>query len=153
MADQTEARIFFYGLDPQADLWADHIEGLGLDGIRFRLHFQNEVIHLRVPMIGQHSVHTTLRAAAVGLLDGLTWEEIVNGLRSQPSSGLSPPGRQQRSHPDDTYNTFTRIILAAINLGRPAGQKDRRFWDMLSWDNTSSRARMVGCAPPRWLMN
>ena len=39
MAGMTDARVFFYGLDPEADLWADHIEGLGLDGIRFRLDF------------------------------------------------------------------------------------------------------------------
>jgi UDP-N-acetylmuramoyl-tripeptide--D-alanyl-D-alanine ligase len=42
MAEQTHASVFFYGLDPQADLWADKVEGLGLDGIRFRLHYRNE---------------------------------------------------------------------------------------------------------------
>jgi UDP-N-acetylmuramoyl-tripeptide--D-alanyl-D-alanine ligase len=82
MAGLTKARVFTYGLDPQADLWADGVEGLGLDGIRFRLHYQREVLHLRIPLIGRHSVHTALRAAAVGLSDGLTWQEIVEGLRS-----------------------------------------------------------------------
>ena len=70
MAGQTQARVFFYGLDPTADLWADDIEGMGLEGIRFRLHYHNEVLHLRVPLIGAHSVHTALRAAAVGLWKG-----------------------------------------------------------------------------------
>jgi len=72
MAELTQAQVFYYGLNPDADLWADHVEGLGLDGIRFRLHFQNEVLYLRVPLIGRHSVHTALRATAVGLLEGLT---------------------------------------------------------------------------------
>ncbi|MBT4511890.1 MAG: UDP-N-acetylmuramoyl-tripeptide--D-alanyl-D-alanine ligase, partial [Chloroflexi bacterium] len=82
MAEKTQARVFYYGLDPQADLWADQVEGLGLDGIRFRLHYRNEVLHLRVPLIGRHSVHTALRAAAVGLIEGLSWQEIIGGLRS-----------------------------------------------------------------------
>jgi len=77
MAEKTQANIFYYGLDPNAHLWADEIEGLGLQGIRFRLHFQNEQLHIRVPLIGRHSVHTVLRAAAVGLVDDLSWQEII----------------------------------------------------------------------------
>src|SRR5512139_367164 len=42
MASQTEARIFSYGLSPEASLWADEIESLGLDGINFRLHYHRE---------------------------------------------------------------------------------------------------------------
>ncbi|MBE0699004.1 MAG: UDP-N-acetylmuramoyl-tripeptide--D-alanyl-D-alanine ligase, partial [Anaerolineaceae bacterium] len=45
MAQQTRAKVFFYGLDRAADLWADNIEGMGLEGIRFRLHYRNEVLH------------------------------------------------------------------------------------------------------------
>ncbi len=94
MAEQTKARVFFYGLDPQADLWADGVEGLGLEGIRFRLHYQREVLHLRIPLIGRHSVHAALRATAVGLADGLTWQEIVEGLRS----GTRPAPLDDRTH-------------------------------------------------------
>jgi len=81
MENLTDARVFSYGLTPEADLWADNVEGLGLEGIRFRLHHRNEVIHLRVPLIGRHSVHTVLRATAVGLNDGLSWQGIVDGLQ------------------------------------------------------------------------
>src|SRR5512136_726929 len=81
MAKLTKARTFFYGLDQKADLWADNVEGLGLEGIRFRLHYRHEILHVHVPMIGQHSVHTALRAAAVGLSDELSWQEILDGLR------------------------------------------------------------------------
>lgn len=35
MAVRTRARTFFYGLDRDADLWADAIEARGLDGITF----------------------------------------------------------------------------------------------------------------------
>ncbi|OQY22064.1 MAG: hypothetical protein B6I35_06975 [Anaerolineaceae bacterium 4572_32.2] len=81
MAQATRARVFYYGLSPEADLWADHIEGLGLDGIRFRLHHEGETLHVKIPLLGRHSVHTALRAAAAGLVEGLTWQEIIEGLR------------------------------------------------------------------------
>ena len=67
MEEKTRARLFFYGLSSEADLWADNIQGLGLEGIRFNLHYQNETLNVRVPLIGRHSVHTALRAAAAGL--------------------------------------------------------------------------------------
>lgn len=118
MAKQTKAKVFFYGLNPGADIWADHIEGLGLDGISFRLHYRNEVLHLRIPLIGRHSVHTALRAAAVGLVEGLTWEEIVQGLRS-PQAQLRLVTTRARNGAliiDDTYNASPDSTLAALNL-------------------------------------
>ncbi len=83
MADQTKAQVFTYGLDPSSDLWADGIESEGLEGIRFRFHYGQELIYARVPMLGRHSVHTALRGAAVGLTEGLSWEEIMAGLHDQ----------------------------------------------------------------------
>jgi len=44
MAGATKASVLYYGLSPEADLWADEVEGLGLDGIGFRMHFKNEVL-------------------------------------------------------------------------------------------------------------
>ncbi len=118
MAAQTQAKIFFYGLNPGADIWADHIEGLGLDGIRFRLHYHNEVLHLRIPLMGQHSVHTALRAAAVGLVEGLTWQEIVSGLRSGQAQLRLVIVKSQSGALmiDDTYNASPESTLAALNL-------------------------------------
>ncbi|GAH88826.1 unnamed protein product, partial [marine sediment metagenome] len=118
MAKLTEARVFSYGLTSEADLWADHVIGLGLDGIRFRLHYKNEIIHLRVPLIGRHSVHTALRAAAVGLNDGLSWQEIVDGLQSGKSQLRLVAVRSESGAIilDDTYNASPESTLAALNL-------------------------------------
>ncbi|NQS90879.1 MAG: UDP-N-acetylmuramoyl-tripeptide--D-alanyl-D-alanine ligase, partial [Chloroflexi bacterium] len=114
MADQTEARIFYYGLSPEADLWADEVEGLGLDGIKCRLHYKGESIYLKVPLIGRHSVHTVLRAAAVGLVEGLSWEEIGRGLRSEHTQ-LRLVAVKTTSGAmilDDTYNASPKSMLA-----------------------------------------
>lgn len=118
MAARTQANIFFYGLDPAADIWADEVEGLGLDGVRFRLHYRNEVLHVKVPMIGRHSVHTALRAAAVGLVTGLTWEEIISGLRSGHAQLRLVAVRAAGGALvlDDTYNASPESTLAALNL-------------------------------------
>ncbi|MCX8063040.1 MAG: UDP-N-acetylmuramoyl-tripeptide--D-alanyl-D-alanine ligase [Anaerolineales bacterium] len=118
MANQTQAKVFFYGLDPQADLWADSIQSYGLEGISFRLHYRNEIIHLRVPLLGRHSVHTALRAIAVGLVDSLTWQEIVNGLKSTPIQLRLAVVRTEQGALilDDSYNAAPESTLAALNL-------------------------------------
>jgi UDP-N-acetylmuramoyl-tripeptide--D-alanyl-D-alanine ligase len=134
MADKTRASVLFYGTDPKADLWADHIEGLGLEGIRFRLHYKDEVLYLRVPLIGRHSVHTALRAAAVGLVEGLTWQEIVEGLRSEKTQLRLVAVRTENGALllDDTYNASPESTLAALNLlDELGGRKVAVLGDML----------------------
>lgn len=134
MAGKSQARVVFYGLDSQADLWADEVEGLGLDGIRFRLHYRNETLILRVPLIGRHSVHTALRAAAVGLVEGLTWQEIINGLRSRHTQLRLVAVRTENGALllDDTYNASPQSTLAALNLLEELeGRKVAVLGDML----------------------
>ncbi len=134
MATRTQAQVLFYGLTPEADLWADEIEGLGLEGIRFRLHYGGEVFPLKVPMLGRHSVHTALRAAAVGLVEGLDWAEIIAGLRFGHMQ-LRLVAVQTASGAlllDDTYNASPESTLAALNLlAELEGRKVAVLGDML----------------------
>ncbi len=134
MVKKTKASIFFYGMDERAHLWADQVNGLGLEGISFRLHYRNETLHLRVPMIGRHSVHTALRATAVGLVEGLTWHEIVSGLRSGRVQ-LRLVAVQAKNGAlllDDTYNASPQSTLAALNLlDEMSGYKVAVLGDML----------------------
>jgi UDP-N-acetylmuramoyl-tripeptide--D-alanyl-D-alanine ligase len=134
MAQATQARVFYYGLSSAADLWADDIEGLGLEGIRFQLHYGDETLHIKIPLLGQHSVHTALRAAAVGLVEGLTWQEIVEGLR-EPSAQLrlmAVPGPGGATVLDDTYNASPASTIAALNLlDELDGRKIAVLGDML----------------------
>ena len=118
MNSRTQAQVFYYGLDPAADLWADKVEGLGLEGIRLRLHHRKETLFVRVPMIGRHSVHTVLRATAVGLLEGLTWDEIVRGLQESQAQLRLVAVRAENGALilDDTYNASPESTLAALNL-------------------------------------
>ncbi len=154
MAALTHAHVFFYGMENVVDLWADNVESLGLEGIRFLLHYRQEknrpaeVLQLRVPLIGRHSVQTVLRAAAVGLVDGLTWQEIVSGLRSASNELRLIAVRTQNGALilDDTYNASPESMLAALNLLNDLeGRKVAVLGDMLELGQYEQRGHeMVG---------
>jgi UDP-N-acetylmuramoyl-tripeptide--D-alanyl-D-alanine ligase len=134
MEEKTKARVFFYGLSREANLWADNVVGLGLEGIRFRLHYQGETLHVRIPLIGRHSVHTALRAAAVGLAEGMHWQEILEGLHQGHTQLRLAAVRSQTGALllDDTYNASPESMLAALNLlDELEGRKVAVLGDML----------------------
>jgi UDP-N-acetylmuramoyl-tripeptide--D-alanyl-D-alanine ligase len=118
MAAHTPARIFTYGLDPAADLWADNIHSMGLEGIRFTLHYQQEALSVQAQLLGRHSVHTALRATAVGLVEGLGWDDIVTGLATSRAQLrlVAVPGPRGSTIIDDTYNSSPDSAMAALNL-------------------------------------
>lgn len=124
MATLTPARIFRIGLTPDADLWADEIQSMGMEGIRFRFHYRApgkdkvESLHVKVPLMGRHSVHTALCAAAVGLVDGLSWAEIVAGLQMLAGQLrlVMVRGIHGSTVIDDTYNASPASTIAALNL-------------------------------------
>lgn len=134
MEEKTKARIFFYGLSPEAHLWADQVEGLGLEGIRFRVHYQGETLHVKIPLIGRHSVHTALRAAAVGLTEGMNWQEILDGLNQGHNQLRLAAVRSENGALllDDSYNASPESMLAALNLlDELDGRKVAVLGDML----------------------
>ena len=148
MEEKTKARVFFYGLSPEANLWADNVTGLGLEGIRFRLHYRGETLHVKIPLIGRHSVHTALRAAAVGLAEGMSWQEILEGLNQGHTQLRLAAVRSQNGALllDDTYNASPESMLAALNLlDELEGRKVAVLGDMLEL-GTYERAghEMVG---------
>jgi UDP-N-acetylmuramoyl-tripeptide--D-alanyl-D-alanine ligase len=118
MRRQTQAQVMTYGLDPRADMWADEIASEGLEGIHFRLHYAGEEFHVQVPLLGRHSVHTSLRAAAVGLAEGMTWDHILEGLQDRRAQLrlVAVPGPNGSTILDDTYNASPASMIAALNL-------------------------------------
>jgi UDP-N-acetylmuramoyl-tripeptide--D-alanyl-D-alanine ligase len=118
MSAKSKANILFYGLSPEADLYADRIIGLGLNGLELTFHYKGEAIPAKLPLIGQHSVYTALRAAAVGLTFGLTWNEIIAGLK-QADAQLRLTAIQLPNGAtilDDSYNAAPESTCAALDL-------------------------------------
>ena len=149
MADHTRARVFTYGLDSGADVWADHIHSMGLDGIRFTLHHGHEALSMGIPMLGRHSVHTALRATAVGLVENLSWEEIAAGLSEASTAQFrieAVPGPSGSTIIDDTYNSSPDSALAALNLlSELHGRRIAVLGDMLELGSAEDQShRLVG---------
>jgi UDP-N-acetylmuramoyl-tripeptide--D-alanyl-D-alanine ligase len=149
MAGHTRARIFSYGLTPEADLWADEIEGLGLEGMGATLHAGAAVERVEVPLLGRHSVYTVLRGAAVGLVEGLEWDDIRRGLQA-PVSRLrlvAVPGKWDSTILDDTYNASPPSALAALALLEDLdGRKIAVLGDMLELGPYEREGHLaVGC--------
>jgi UDP-N-acetylmuramoyl-tripeptide--D-alanyl-D-alanine ligase len=148
MADQTPARPFFYGLDPAANLWADQIQSRGLEGISFQAHYSGEQVVLKLPLIGRHSVHIALAAAAAGLLLGLGWDAIVAGLHDEQAQLrlLAVPGLNGSVLIDDTYNASPASSFAALNLlYELGGRRIAVLGDMLELGVMEEEAhRLVG---------
>ncbi len=149
MSEHTDARCFFYGLSPEADLWADEVRSLGLAGIRAQLHHRGAAWDVEVPLLGRHNVYTALRAAAVAWNEGLDWEEIVDGLR-EPGPQLrlvAVQGPEDVLILDDTYNASPPSAIAALELLDDLdGRKVAVLGDMLELgDYEKAGHERVGC--------
>ena len=134
MASHTRARVLCYGLRTECEVWADGIISQGLGGVHFRLHHRGEVLHVETPLLGRHSVHTALAAAAVGLVEGESWEDIVAGLEQIPVQLrlVALPGPDSSTILDDTYNASPASTIAALNvLGELPGRRIAVLGDML----------------------
>jgi UDP-N-acetylmuramoyl-tripeptide--D-alanyl-D-alanine ligase len=149
MAQQTRARVFTYGLTPEADLWASNVVSEGLEGIRFVLHYQGEAIYAKVPLLGRHSAHTALRATAVALIEEMTWQEIMAGLQDSAIQLrlVSVPGINGSTLLDDTYNASPMSTIAALNLlDDLSGRRIAVLGDMAELgDQEEEGHRRVGC--------
>lgn len=134
MSSMARAQVLYYGLSPHCHLRATHIESRGLDGIRFRMQYGHETLYVKVPLLGRHSVHTALAAAAVGITEGQPWGRIVAGLRDMAVQLrlIATPGLRGSTIIDDSYNASPTSTLAALNLfAELKGRKIAVLGDML----------------------
>jgi UDP-N-acetylmuramoyl-tripeptide--D-alanyl-D-alanine ligase len=148
MKDSTRARVISYGSNSRSDLWGDEIETHGLDGISFTMHLGDEKLRVRVRLPGQHSLYTSLAASAVGLIEGMSWEEISRGL-ADPTTRLrlvAIPAEQGATILDDSYNASPASMLAALDvLAELNGRKIAVLGDMLELGAEELRGhRVVG---------
>ena len=150
LAQRTCARVVTYGQSPRAMCRAEALESRGLEGISFRLHWQDQSSIVHTPLLGRHSVYTALAAAAVGHVEGLAPEEIATGLE-----GLQDVNRiRVRRTPqgatvlDDTYNASPVSVKAALALlSEMPGKKIAVLGDMLELgDSEKEGHREVGRA-------
>jgi len=80
MAELTPASVVWFGLTPEAHVWADAIEA-SIDGTRFSLHVGDEARAVHFPVLGEHHVVNALAAATAASLLGVSIDQIVETLQ------------------------------------------------------------------------
>jgi UDP-N-acetylmuramoyl-tripeptide--D-alanyl-D-alanine ligase len=135
MATATPARVVRYGVSADADVRADRIQSQGLRGVEFDLLHAGQRRHVHLPLLGAHSVHAALAAAAVAYEEGLSLSETAEALqRLSPALRLLVvEGINGSRIVDDSYNASPESVLAALNLLRelPGRRKIAVLGDML----------------------
>lgn len=107
-----------YGFDLDNDVYADNIISNGLLGSSCDIHINDIILHINIPMPGNHMILNSLAAASMGNLLGLTNSEIINGIENiKPLSGRSNIITHKNwTIIDDCYNANPVSMKAAIDL-------------------------------------
>ncbi|WP_336659205.1 UDP-N-acetylmuramoyl-tripeptide--D-alanyl-D-alanine ligase [Leucobacter sp. USHLN153] len=129
MAEMTRARVRWFGLGDDSDVWASDIES-SADGTRFTLHADGASAPVRFRVLGEHHVMNALAAATVGLELGLALPVIVESLEA---AALAAPGRMEVlggrdgiTIINDAYNASPDSMSAALRtlaqIRKPEGR-------------------------------
>jgi len=133
MAGRTGAHVVTYGVCAEADVRAEDIESRGLGGVRFTLVHGDDraTVYSRLP--GRAMVHNALAAAAAGIVDGLSVEEVAAALAEAqiPTRLVAHRGVNGSTLLDDTYNASPASMRAALELlAESPGRKIAVLGDM-----------------------
>ena len=137
----------FFGIKNTAGIYADHIENLGLEGVRCRIHMaadnavqiENQTENapedftVQIPVAGEHMVYNAMAAAAVGEALGLTAEQIKTGIEGMETiAGRNHIIRENGFLIlDDCYNANPVSMKASIDvLNTAKGRKVCILGDM-----------------------
>ena len=119
MASQTRATVRTFGFNPENDLRAADIRMDSPKGTRFKLHAGDESREALIPLLGKHMVYPALAAATVGILRGLTLDEITARLEKiKPANARLqwvelPNGAKIL---DDSHKASLESVYAAIEI-------------------------------------
>jgi UDP-N-acetylmuramoyl-L-alanyl-D-glutamate--2,6-diaminopimelate ligase len=102
VAGHTKARILWFAVDDDADLSA-RVESIDSTGTTFMLHYRNEDIRIKTPLLGRYNVANHLAAAGLCLAAGLDLKTIARGLASLTAI----PGRLENI---DANTPFTVLV-------------------------------------------
>ncbi|WP_067933864.1 UDP-N-acetylmuramoyl-tripeptide--D-alanyl-D-alanine ligase [Alicyclobacillus kakegawensis] len=118
VADRCPGQVYWYGLDPSADAWAERLT-LTAHGVRFTAHVLGQTAEVELPTYGEHNVNNALGALLVGAVHGLALTDMAQGLaRLAPSSGrlrILPAGNG-RTVIDDCYNASPLSTRASLRV-------------------------------------
>ena len=123
----------FFGMGENCRVYADELEDKGLRGMKCRIHLEEEVFTVDIPMPGIHMVYNALAAAAVGKIYGLTAKQIKQGIESlEPVSGrFHMIDTEKFLIVDDCYKANPMSMKASREgLGKGTGRRVAVLGDM-----------------------
>jgi len=116
-----KGKVVMFGLKPTADVWAENIEQVGPEGVRFDLvsHVESGQVRQSVqsPLLGRHNVYNVLAAAAIALEHSITPSEIAAALPSLQASDKRGQVVQLGNITVlyDCYNSSPKALMAAVD--------------------------------------
>ncbi len=162
MAGRTRAQAIYYGLEGDADVYAENIL-LDREGSTFTVRVrrrreacghggwrEEESCTVRLGLLGRHHVYVALAAMAVGLACGVPLAEAAAALANlRPLPGRLNPlqGENGSLLLDDTYNASPAAMLAALDTlaALPATRRIAVLGDMLELGSYEREAhRLAG---------
>ena len=112
-----KGEVVLFGLSRSADVRAEGIHDLGVEGTRFELVSGSVRQEIHSPLLGKHNVSNLLAASAVALQHGITPSEIAAAMPS-----LEPADKRGQvvqlgniSVLNDCYNSSPRALMAAVD--------------------------------------
>jgi UDP-N-acetylmuramoyl-tripeptide--D-alanyl-D-alanine ligase len=117
MRSLVKGKTITYGIDNDADVWAENVRFERFGETRFTLAVNGQAAEVRFPLNGKHNISNALAAAAVGVSFGMTAGEIAARL----ASVIPPPQRGEVLHftggftvINDSYNSNPDALMSMI---------------------------------------
>ncbi len=111
-------QVVYYGLSPEADIYANDIINGSSNSIKFSIHYQNENVNLKLDRPGRHNVYNALSAVAVARLLDLSWQNIKEGFSQVEYSALRWDVKRTDNDItiiNDTYNANPLSMKAVVD--------------------------------------
>ena len=113
--------VVFYGLREGAEVRAESVEEMGLEGVRFQVTARGERAEVRLNLLGRHNILNALAAVAVGMLSGISLVESARALeelRAVDRRGEVLEWRGARLV-NDCYNSNPRALDSMVDALMP----------------------------------
>jgi UDP-N-acetylmuramoyl-tripeptide--D-alanyl-D-alanine ligase len=138
-------RTIRFGLSPDADVVADSVQDLGLDGSRLTLRTRHATVEVSLPLVGRGNVSNLLAAASVAMHLGVPLGEVAARcahLAAAPHRGAVVRLPKGVAVLDDSYNsspTALKRVLDVLSRETRARRKAAVLGEMLELGDHARR--------------